>query len=226
MHNDQHLIEALRTNDPRGIGKIYDLYAQQARRWVVSRNGSVDDARDVFQEALMVVYEKALDPGFKLTCPLGALLFVLYSRKWVDKIRQKNRESLAKLYQMFQASGGSSQAAELAPHSLVMRVSLRSKPQVPRARPDQVVSWRDLGWDWRCGSSSMRNTNSSQTSIQRAQRMQSALAIAGERPCGAPYSAGAITCGSGQTRKQSPQAVQRSRFTALTCISAPRPSTP
>ena len=92
MHHDQHLIEALRTNDPQGIRRIYDAYAPQARRWVLSRNGSVDDARDVFQEALMIVYEKALDPAFQLSCPLGALLFVLYSRKWVDRIRQKSRE--------------------------------------------------------------------------------------------------------------------------------------
>ena len=97
MHHDHHLIEALRTNDPQGIRRIYDLYAPQAQRWVYSRNGSVDDARDVFQEALMVVYEKASDPAFQLTCPLGALLFVLYSRKWVDKIRQKNRESKVRI---------------------------------------------------------------------------------------------------------------------------------
>lgn len=94
---DQHLIEALLTNDPRGIQKIYDLYAPQARRWVMARNGSADDARDVFQEALIVVYEKALQPAFKLTCPLGALLFAIYSRKWVDRIRQKSRESAVRL---------------------------------------------------------------------------------------------------------------------------------
>ncbi|MCC6279831.1 MAG: hypothetical protein IT262_04475 [Saprospiraceae bacterium] len=93
MHPDQQYIEALRRNDPRGIRKIYELHAAQALRWVRNNNGTEDDAGDIFQEALMVVYEKSLDPDFTLTCPLGALLHVIWSRKWIDRLRQKNRES-------------------------------------------------------------------------------------------------------------------------------------
>lgn len=93
MHPDQQYIEALRRNDPRGIRKIYELHSAQALRWIRNNNGTEDDAGDIFQEALMVVYEKSLDPDFTLTCPLGALLHVIWSRKWIDRLRQKNRES-------------------------------------------------------------------------------------------------------------------------------------
>lgn len=93
MHADHHYIEYLRNNDSRGIHQIYQRYAGQALRWVLLNNGSAADARDVFQEAVMALYEKALDPAFVLTCPLGALLHVLYSRKWIDRLRLKNRES-------------------------------------------------------------------------------------------------------------------------------------
>jgi len=93
MHPDHQYIEALRQNDPRGIRKIYDLYSTQAIRWVTNNNGTSDDAQDVFQEALIVLYEKACDQEFVLTCPLGALLHVVWSRKWIDRIRSKNKES-------------------------------------------------------------------------------------------------------------------------------------
>ena len=96
MHPDHQYIEALRQNDPRGIRKIYDLYSSQAIRWVTNNNGTTDDAKDVFQEALIVLYEKASDPAFVLTCPLGALLHVLWSRKWIDRIRSKNKESVVR----------------------------------------------------------------------------------------------------------------------------------
>ena len=46
----------------------------------------------MFQEAILAVYEKALDPDFVLTCPLGALLHLIYSRKWIDRLRQKGKE--------------------------------------------------------------------------------------------------------------------------------------
>ncbi len=93
MHTDHRYIEALRRNDPRLIREIYDQHSRQALRWTLQHGGSADDARDVFQEALMAVYDKAASPDFVLTCPLGALLYIIYSRKWVDRIRQKKREA-------------------------------------------------------------------------------------------------------------------------------------
>lgn len=93
MHIDHHYIEALRNNDPRGIREIYQRYSQQALRWVTQRYGSPADAKDIFQEAVLALYEKALDPDFVLTCPLGAILHVIYSRKWIDRLRGKNRDA-------------------------------------------------------------------------------------------------------------------------------------
>lgn len=101
MHSDQQYIEALRQNDPAGIRRIYELYATQALRWVLHNNGTADDAADIFQEALMAVYEKSLDPDFKLTCPLGALLHLIWSRKWIDRLRQKNRETTVRKQEEF-----------------------------------------------------------------------------------------------------------------------------
>lgn len=93
MHTDHRYIEALRHNDTRLVREIYDQHATQARRWVEQRGGSADDAQDVFQEALIAVYDKATDHNFVLTCPLGALLHIIYSRKWVDRLRLKTRET-------------------------------------------------------------------------------------------------------------------------------------
>ncbi len=93
MHTDHRYIEALRRNDSRLVREIYVQHATSARRWVEQRGGSADDAQDVFQEAVLAVYDKAADPNFTLTCPLGALLHIIYSRKWVDRLRLKNRET-------------------------------------------------------------------------------------------------------------------------------------
>ena len=92
MHSDQQYIEALRRNDPAGIRAIYRQYASQAQRWIVQHHGTAADAQDVFQEALLALCEKAWQSDFVLTCPLGALLHVIYSRRWLDQLRRKNRE--------------------------------------------------------------------------------------------------------------------------------------
>lgn len=93
MHTDQRYIEALRHNDPRGIREIYQQHSAQTLRWVLSRGGSSDDAADIFQEALVALFEKAQSPDFVLTCPLGALLHVICSRKWIDRTRASVRDA-------------------------------------------------------------------------------------------------------------------------------------
>lgn len=93
MHSDQKYIDALRRNDPRLIREIYQQHSTPVLRWVVSRGGSEADARDVFQEAILAVFEKAQNHDFVLTCPLGALLHVICSRKYIDRLRQKGRDA-------------------------------------------------------------------------------------------------------------------------------------
>jgi RNA polymerase sigma factor (sigma-70 family) len=92
VHRDQQYIEALRHNDERLIREIYKQHSQQVLRWIVSRGGSADDARDIFQEAIIALHEKAQKLDFVLTCPLGALLHVICSRKWIDQLRQKGKD--------------------------------------------------------------------------------------------------------------------------------------
>ena len=92
MHSDHRYIEALRRNDERSIREIYKLHSAQTIRWVVSRGGSSDDAQDIFQEALVAIYQKAQNADFVLSCPLGALLHLICSRRWIDSLRQKKRD--------------------------------------------------------------------------------------------------------------------------------------
>lgn len=92
MHPDHRYIEAFRRNDERSIRELYRQHSAQTIRWVGSHGGSTEDAKDVFQEALVAIFEKAQNLDFVLTCPIGALLHVIVSRKWVDRIRQKNRD--------------------------------------------------------------------------------------------------------------------------------------
>ncbi|MDO8365335.1 MAG: RNA polymerase sigma factor [Saprospiraceae bacterium] len=93
MHSDHRYIEALRRNDERSIREIYKQHSAQTIRWVVARGGSSDDAQDIFQEALVAIFQKAQNADFVLTCPLGALIHVICSRKWIDRIRQNNRDA-------------------------------------------------------------------------------------------------------------------------------------
>lgn len=91
-HQDQRFIHALCQQDNLLIKQIYQNHSQQILQWVLKNNGSADDAKDVFQEALIAIYERYCGADFKLTCPLGALLSRICKNIWYDRIRKKTKE--------------------------------------------------------------------------------------------------------------------------------------
>ncbi len=96
-HPDNKYIQSLRAGDYSLLSVIYQKEAAHIRQWVCRNQGSVTDAQDVFQETIVALYQKATDPDFVLTCPMGALLFSIARNKWLTVLRQKKREDKVRL---------------------------------------------------------------------------------------------------------------------------------
>jgi RNA polymerase sigma factor (sigma-70 family) len=92
QHEDHRYIEALRKGDSRMLEELYQRFSKPVINWVSNNNGSNADARDVFQEAIIALYNKACDPAYTLTCPIGALLIQICKNKWIDQIRKKSKD--------------------------------------------------------------------------------------------------------------------------------------
>ncbi len=93
QHEDHRYLIALRENHSETLRELYANHSAQVIRWVMNNNGSMADAKDVFQEALLALYNKACDPDFVLTYPIGGLIFQICKNKWIDQIRKKRKES-------------------------------------------------------------------------------------------------------------------------------------
>ncbi|MCB9081959.1 MAG: RNA polymerase sigma factor [Lewinellaceae bacterium] len=92
MHEDQRYIEGLKRGDEKVIQEIYSRYSGFIKNWINQNNGSADDAQDVFQDALLALFERAGNQGITLTSPFQALLFTVCRNKWLDRLRHKTRE--------------------------------------------------------------------------------------------------------------------------------------
>ncbi len=53
--------------------------------------GHEDDARDLFQEAIIVMFEKVREGEFDLQCKLSTYLFAVMKNLWMKKQQQNNR---------------------------------------------------------------------------------------------------------------------------------------
>jgi RNA polymerase sigma factor (sigma-70 family) len=91
--SDNQDLNALCAGDPLRIRAIYQQHAAAIQRWVENNNGSAADAQDLFQDGLMAIYDRYCGHNIQLNASFGALLFGICKRKWMDRLKEKNREA-------------------------------------------------------------------------------------------------------------------------------------
>ncbi|MBL7751725.1 MAG: sigma-70 family RNA polymerase sigma factor [Chitinophagaceae bacterium] len=96
MHPDQKdkdLLKGLAINDKKAVERIYRENYATIQTLVINNNGNSDDAKDLFQEAMIVLYEKAKTGQFELNCQLKTYLYSVCRRLWLKRLQQVNRYS-------------------------------------------------------------------------------------------------------------------------------------
>jgi RNA polymerase sigma factor (sigma-70 family) len=91
--NEQKLLEGLALNDRKAIETIYKQHYNMVQSLILSNSGYPDDARDIFQEAMIVLYEKARTGSFELNCQLKTYLYSVCRRLWLKRLNQLQKMS-------------------------------------------------------------------------------------------------------------------------------------
>jgi RNA polymerase sigma factor (sigma-70 family) len=86
--HEQILLKGLAQNDKISIESIYRENYSAIQSFVLNNNGSVDEARDIFQEAMIVLYEKSRLPTFSLNCQIRTYLYSVCRRLWLKRLQQ------------------------------------------------------------------------------------------------------------------------------------------
>lgn len=91
--NEQALLKGLAQNDSKAVETLYKSHFTMIQHFVVNNNGSFDDARDVFQEAMIALYEKVQLDSFVLTCQIKTYLFSICKHLWLKRLQQMGKYS-------------------------------------------------------------------------------------------------------------------------------------
>ncbi len=86
--------EALVRNDPGTLKKLYALHFPTVKQYVQRNSGTLDDARDVFQDAITVLWLKAKDGTLQQNTEPGAFLFRVSKNKWLDRVRSAAQRTM------------------------------------------------------------------------------------------------------------------------------------
>lgn len=86
---DNELIEGLKTGNSGDLKSIYSSCYPVIKSLVLRNNGSEYEAKDVFQDALVLLFEKLQQPGFTLTCSVKTFIYAVSKRLWLKKWNEK-----------------------------------------------------------------------------------------------------------------------------------------
>ncbi|MBL0153303.1 MAG: sigma-70 family RNA polymerase sigma factor [Chitinophagaceae bacterium] len=89
--NEKALLEGFARNDRKSVELIYKANYNMIQALIINNNGSADDARDVFQEAMIVLYEKLVSGSFELNCQIKTYLYSVCRRLWLKRLQQLSR---------------------------------------------------------------------------------------------------------------------------------------
>jgi RNA polymerase sigma factor (sigma-70 family) len=91
--NEQGLLKGLAANDRKSVETIYRTHYSMIQTLIINNSGTSDDARDVFQEAIIVLYEKAKSGSFELHAQLKTYIYAVCRRIWLKKLALEHRFS-------------------------------------------------------------------------------------------------------------------------------------
>lgn len=92
-YNEHTLLMGLAKNDAKAVETLYQRHFGMIQHFVINNNGSFDDARDIFQEAMIALYEKVQNESFTLTCQIKTYLFSICKHLWLKRLQQMGKYS-------------------------------------------------------------------------------------------------------------------------------------
>lgn len=95
--NDETLLEGIRRSDNAVLELIVQQYRPRIVGQVVKQGGTEEEAKDIFQEALVAIYLKTQQPAFQLTSSFYTFLFAICQNHWLKKCREKKRNNEVRL---------------------------------------------------------------------------------------------------------------------------------
>jgi len=91
---ERELIEQLRAGNEQAVRQIYRDAFTYCASFVTKNNGTSEDARDIFQNVLIVFYKKLEDLNFEIESNLKTYLYAITKNLWFTHLRKAKKTGL------------------------------------------------------------------------------------------------------------------------------------
>jgi len=88
---ENHVVEGLRKRENAAYHLLYTFYYPSIENFVMRNSGTSADAKDIFQETIIVLLDKVPKEDFVLTSSIKTYIFAVASNLWLKRLRDAKK---------------------------------------------------------------------------------------------------------------------------------------
>ncbi|HAR19419.1 MAG TPA: RNA polymerase subunit sigma [Cytophagales bacterium] len=89
--NDQEILDRIKKGDEAALDYLYKKNYKMMVNMIIKNNGSEDEAKDVYQEALLAFWTKAASGKMEMTSKISTYLYSICQNLWRKELSRKSK---------------------------------------------------------------------------------------------------------------------------------------
>lgn len=85
----EEILEGIRRNDFKVMQFIYKTFYTYVKYFIISNSGNEDDVKDIFQEALIIIFRKLTEECLEISCTFKTYLYSVCRLLWLKQLKKR-----------------------------------------------------------------------------------------------------------------------------------------
>ena len=90
-NKEQRIINGIINGDERILQKFYLENIRYIQGYILRNQGNIEDVEDIFQDALVVLYQKLRSDLFEINAPIKTYFYGICKNMWCNRLRKKEK---------------------------------------------------------------------------------------------------------------------------------------
>ncbi|TAE46960.1 MAG: RNA polymerase subunit sigma, partial [Cytophagales bacterium] len=90
---DNQILQKIQDGDENALEYLYKKNYKMMTRLITNNNGTEDEAKDIYQETIVVFWQKAKQKEFVLTSKISTYLYSVCQNLWRKELERKSKLS-------------------------------------------------------------------------------------------------------------------------------------
>ncbi|HEY0741445.1 MAG TPA: sigma-70 family RNA polymerase sigma factor [Chryseosolibacter sp.] len=91
--NEKEIFDRIQRGDEKALEFLYKKYYRMMTKLVITNSGTEEEARDIYQDALIVFWQKATSGNLVLTSKISTYIYSICQNLWRKELDRKKRLS-------------------------------------------------------------------------------------------------------------------------------------